>query len=246
MMVKKDDKRGTSKKSLSAKRRKPALKKRRTDAAREDVVLVTAFEPFGGEHVNASALAARPLDGRVIAGRRVVVEILPCVFGDAVAALRRALLRSRPALVVACGEAGGRAQVTVERVAINIDDASIADNAGVCPIDRAVVRGGPAAYWSTLPIKSIVAALREKGIPAAVSQTAGTFVCNHLFYALMRLATRRRGLRAGFIHLPYSEQQARDGVPTLATQTATTALEIAIATALTTRRDARLTGGAHA
>jgi pyroglutamyl-peptidase len=206
---------------------------------------VTAFEPFGGERVNASALAARPLDGRVIAGRRIVVEVLPCVFGAAIDALRSALARTKPALVIACGEAGGRAQVTVERVAINVDDARIADNAGARPIDRPIASGGPAAYWSTLPIKSIVAALKKGGIPADVSQTAGTFVCNHLFYGLMRIASRRRGLRAGFIHLPYSEQQTRVGVPTLATETATAALEIAIGAALTTRRDVRESGGAQ-
>src|SRR6185295_11865316 len=164
-------------------------------------VLVTAFEPFGGDSVNASQLAAAPLDGRVIGGSRVVVAILPCVFGDAIVALRLAIRRVRPTLVLACGEAGGRAAVTIERVAINVDDARLADNAGVRPIDRAIAPGGPVACWSTLPIKAIVSALKKRRIPAAVSLSAGTFVCNHVFYALMRMLARRPGVIGGFIHL---------------------------------------------
>ncbi|MFO0682320.1 MAG: pyroglutamyl-peptidase I [Sandaracinus sp.] len=207
-------------------------------------VLVTGFEPFGGDRVNASELAVRPLDGRVIAGHRVVVRILPCVFGDAAEALRGALRTLRPRLVIACGEAGGRPGITVERVAINVDDARIADNAGGRPIDRPIARRGPVGYWSRLPIKSIARALEEQGIPAAVSQTAGTFVCNHVFYELMRALARRPGVRGGFVHVPRCELQEDGRTPTMATATTTRALEIAIATALATRRDAKVTGGA--
>lgn len=139
-------------------------------------VLVTGFEPFGGDAVNPSAEIARALDGRVIAGRTVVGAVLPCVFRTSTRELARLLRRHRPAVVIATGLAGGRAEVTPERVAINVDDARIADNAGAQPIDVPVVRGGPAAYWSRLPIKAIVSALQQRGIPAAVSQTAGTFV----------------------------------------------------------------------
>ncbi len=214
-----------------------------TARARE-TVLLTAFEPFGGARVNASELAARPLDGRVIRGHRVVVEILPCRFDRAAEALRRAIRRVRPTLVIACGEAGGRADITLERVAINVDDARIADNAGATPIDRPIAARGPVGYWSTLPIKAIVRALAKKQIPASVSQTAGTFVCNHVFYELMRMLARRGDVRAGFVHVPCAPEKARRRMPTLATETTTAALEIVIATALGTRRDARVSGGA--
>lgn len=200
-------------------------------------MLVTAFEPFGGERTNASELAARPLDGRVIAGHRVVVEILPTRFEASVLALRRALRRVRPALVVACGEAGARSEISVERVAINVDDARIADNAGARPIDRPIVRRGPVGYWSTLPIKAIAEALAAERIPVGVSQTAGTFVCNHVFYALMRALARRPGVRGGFVHVPRASA--------MPTETTTRALEIVVGTALRTRRDRRRSGGAE-
>src|SRR4029434_4392508 len=186
---------------------RPQKKLRKPNAAPR-TVLLTAFEPFGGERVNASKLAAEGLDGRVIRRHRVVVVILPCVFGEAIAALKRSIRRVRPDLVIASGEAGGRAAITLERVAINVDDARIDDNAGACPVDRAIAVGGPVGYWSTLPIKAIVSALKRRRIPAAVSQTAGTFECNHVFYGLMRIVARRRGLRAGFVHVPYAPGQA--------------------------------------
>jgi pyroglutamyl-peptidase len=203
-------------------------------------VLVTGFEPFGGETVNPSAEIARQLHGAEIAGHRVEGVLLPCVFGESLAELRQHLRRVRPALVVCVGQAGGRAEITPERVAINVDDARIADNAGRQPVDRPVVRGGPAAYWSTLPIKAIVAALRARGLPAAVSQTAGTYVCNHVFYGLMHALRRRRGVRGGFIHVPFLPAQGR---PSLPLETMIQGVELAIATALRTRRDRREAGG---
>jgi len=205
-------------------------------------VLVTGFEPFAGQRVNPSQLAVEKLAGTTIVGRRIETAILPCVFADAPAALRRALRRYQPELVICVGEAGGREAITIERVAINVDDARIADNAGAQPIDRAIARRGPAAYWSTLPIKAIVAALARRKIPAAVSQTAGTFVCNHVFYGLMRTLSRRRGVRGGFIHVPYVRGQ---GKPSLPLATIVEGLELAIATALTTKRDVRTRGGAE-
>jgi len=218
--------------------------KHRKPNAAPKTVLLTAFEPFGGQRVNASKLAAEGLDGRVIRRHRVVVVILPCVFGEAIAELKRAIRRVQPDLVIASGEAGGRAAITLERVAINVDDATIDDNAGVCPVDCAIVADGPVGYWSTLPIKAIVSALRRCRIPAAVSQTAGTFVCNHVFYGLMRIVTRRRGLRAGFVHVPYAPGQASRKIPTMPTTTTRKALEVVIATSIATRRDARISGGA--
>jgi pyroglutamyl-peptidase len=206
-------------------------------------VLVTGFEPFGGEPRNPSQEIARALDGRIIAGRRVVVAVLPCVFGAANRELARLLRLHRPSLVVCVGQAGGRAEITLERIAINVDDARIADNADAQPLDRPIVRGGPAAYWSTLPIKAIVRELKRRGMPAAVSQTAGTFVCNHVFYGLMRALRRRRGVRGGFIHVPFLPGQATRGQPSLPLATMTEAIALAIQVALTTRRDAKLPGG---
>ena len=176
-------------------------------------VLLTGFEPFEGEKVNPSWLAVRRLQGRRIRGHRVVARRLPTEFGRSLAALRRHLARFQPAVVICVGQAGGRAEVTPERLAVNLDAAHIPDNAGRQPMESPVVPGGPAAYWSTLPVTKIVEALRKRGIPAAVSMSAGTFVCNHVFYGLMHELAQgenlpRRGARGGFIHVPFMPAQA--------------------------------------
>ena len=140
------------------------------------MVLVTGFEPFDGAEINPSQEVARNLNGTVIAGHTVVGALLPCVFGAAIPELQRLLRGHRPALVICVGQAGGRAAITPERVAINIDDARIPDNAGAQPVDRPVVRGGPAAYFSTLPVKAIVAALRAAGLPALPPRVAAMWL----------------------------------------------------------------------
>jgi pyroglutamyl-peptidase len=210
-------------------------------------ILVTGFEPFGGETLNPSWLVAQALDGECIAGARVTALQLPCVFGQALATLGEALVALRPSLVLALGQAGGRAELTPERVAINIDDARIADNAGNQPIDRPVLAGAPAAHFSTLPIKAMVAAMREAGLPASVSQTAGTFVCNHVFFGLMHALRRRRGVRAGFMHLPLLPEQvaAQAGQPSLALDAMVLGVRIALGAALATAADLRASGGAE-
>ncbi|MFO0627626.1 MAG: pyroglutamyl-peptidase I [Polyangiales bacterium] len=214
--------------------------------ARETTVLLTGFEPFDGETVNPSALAVARLHGRVVAGARVHAVVLPCAFGAARRALRRALDRVDPAVTVCVGQAGGRAGITLERVAINVDDARIPDNRGAQPVDRAVQRGGPVGYWSTLPIKAAVRSLREAGYDASVSQTAGTFVCNHVFYALMHALASRPRARGGFVHVPYLPEQAAraGGKPSMALDDIAGALEVVVHTALTVRRDRRDIGGA--
>lgn len=217
-------------------------------AATAGGVLVTGFEPFGGESDNPSWRIAEALHGRVLGGRHVQAVQLPCVFGEALAALDAALEHHAPALVLCLGQAAGRAEFSVERVAINVDDARIPDNAGASPVDEPVVPGGPAAYFSTLPVKAIVAALREAGFPAAVSQTAGTFVCNHVFYGLMhRLATRPalRGTRGGFVHVPLLPAQAarHPGQPSLPLGLLVDAAALAVETALAVGTDVRLAGG---
>jgi len=211
-------------------------------------ILVTAFEPFGGDTVNPSLLIARQLDGVTVAGARVVAVELPCVFHQALSALDEALARTRPGLAVALGLAAGREGLSIERVAINVDDARIPDNAGVQPVDEAIAKAGPAAWFSTLPIKAIVAALQEAGVPASVSQTAGTFVCNHVFYGLQqRLAGT--GVRSGFIHVPLLPEQAEryPGKPVLALPEQVRGVRLALEVALTHQgADLRLAGGAVA
>ncbi|MBK8864676.1 MAG: pyroglutamyl-peptidase I [Betaproteobacteria bacterium] len=213
-------------------------------------ILLTGFEPFGGESVNPSWQVAQALHGETLAGARVRSLCLPCAFGDALDTLGAALVRQRPGIVLALGQAGGRSDFSVERIAINVDDARIACNAGRQPIDEAVVPGAPAAYFATLPIKAIVAALRSAGLPASVSQSAGTYVCNHVFYGLMHALRRRRGVRAGFMHLPLLPEQvaARETVPappSLPLTTLVFGVRLALATAVTTTADLRASGGAE-
>lgn len=209
-------------------------------------VLLTGFEPFGGEVENPSARVARALDGQTIEGRLVRGVVLPVAFGAAITSLKAAIEQHRPELVVAVGQAGGRPCITLERVAINVDDARIADNAGQQPIDVPVIEGGPVGYWSTLPIKAILRALRDARIPADVSQSAGTFVCNHLFYGLMHVL-EGTGVRGGFVHVPYLPEQAarvQGRPPSRPLDELMRGLEIVIATSLRTTTDLRETGGA--
>jgi pyroglutamyl-peptidase len=206
-------------------------------------VLLTGFEPFGGESRNPSEEIVRQLHDLIIFRHRVVGGLLPCVFGAARKELKHLIKLYEPALVLCIGQAGGRAEITPERVAINIDDARIADNAGQQPVDKPIIKTGPAAYWSTLPSKAIVAALQKNGIPAAVSQTAGTFVCNHVFYGLMHELRGQTKVRGGFIHVPYLPEQTKDK-PSLPLATMTQAIMLAIGVALTRRRDVRRAGGA--
>jgi pyroglutamyl-peptidase len=206
-------------------------------------VLVTGFEPFDVAEINPSLEIARNLHGSVIAGHTVVGALLPCVFGAAIPELQRLLRVHRPALVIGVGQAGGRAAITPERVALNVDDARIADNAGAQPVDRPVVRGGPAAYFSTLPVKAIVAALRAAGLPSEVSQTAGTFVCNHVFYGLMHALRTRKDVRGGFIHVPFLPEQAQKGQASLPLEDMVYGVALAVETALRRKKDLRLAGG---
>lgn len=208
-------------------------------------ILLTGFEPFDGEAVNPSWLVARALDGECIEGHVVHAVQLRCVFGAALQGLDRALREHRPRLVLALGQAS-RPRVGVERVAINVDDARIPDNAGASPVDAAIVPRGPAAYFSGLPIKAIAKSLNAAGVDTEISQTAGTFVCNHVFYGLMHRLRRRPGVRGGFIHLPLLPEQAQrrgqgEGMElTLMIDGIRRALQVA----LSVERDIEVTGGA--
>jgi pyroglutamyl-peptidase len=207
-------------------------------------VLVTGFEPFGGERVNPSWMAAQALHGRMVAGHRIIAAQLPTVFDLAITVLRDELMRHRPVLVIGTGQAGGRAAISLERVAINVNDARIPDNAGAQPVDTPVAERGPVAYWSTLPIKAMREAMLGAGVAAEVSQTAGTFVCNHVFYGLMHeLATHRhfKNTRGGFIHVPWLPNQ---GQPSMPVDRIVAALKAGIECALLTRHDIRKEAGA--
>jgi pyroglutamyl-peptidase len=208
--------------------------------------LVTGFEPFGGDKINP-ARDALPLLPRRLGDIEIATWILPTVFGRALDALDDALTATRPDLVLCVGLAGGRAALSLERVAINLDDARIPDNDGRTPIDRAIVPDGPPAYFATLPIKAAVLALREAGLPAIVSNTAGTFVCNHLFYGLMhRAAASLPGLRGGFLHVPYLPAQAAriEGAPSVALADIVRGIEIVLAVAASRSEDMAALEGA--
>lgn len=225
-------------------------------------ILLTGFEPFDQDPINPSWEVARALQGwqPSVPGRSgdaytVRAVQLPCVFGDAVACLQAAIAQWQPVLVICLGLAGGRSDITPERVAINVDDARIPDNAGRQPVDTAVQWDGPAAYFSSLPIKAMVRDLRAEGIPASVSNTAGTFVCNHVFYALMHhlaQATAKEGcpqasaVRGGFIHVPALPELAarHPGMPSMDLSTQVRALQVVMGTALSVVDDVREVGGA--
>ncbi len=170
-------------------------------------ILVTGFDPFGGEKVNPALEAVKSLPS-VIHGAEIRWVEIPTVFYKSADVLEAEIVRYQPDVVLCIGQAGGRASLTPERVAINQDDARIPDNQGNQPIDTPIRLDGEAAYFSTLPIKAMVQAIKEDGLPATVSNTAGTFVCNHLMYQALYLADKKfPNMRAGFMHIPYMTEQ---------------------------------------
>jgi len=208
--------------------------------------LVTGFEAFAGDRVNPSFEALRLLPAR-LGELEIATRSLPVIYGQALPALRSAIAATAPDIVLSVGLAGGRSELSLERVAINIDDARIPDNGGNQPIDRPVVAGGPTAYFATLPIKAAVAALREAGLPAAVSNSAGTFLCNHVFYGLMHeAAAGGGGFRGGFLHLPYLPSQAARvrGAPSMALEQIVDGIEIILSVAATRVDDLTVSEGA--
>ena len=188
-------------------------------------VLITGFEPFDGDTFNASWQAVRPLDGLVMSEHVIRAICLPVTFADAPVQLLQHIDDLDPAFVICVGEAREREVVSLEQIACNLIDARLADNTGTRPVNEPVVAGGPADHRSTLPLTDILTVLGQAGIAAELSQSAGTFVCNATFYALMDLAKDRRGLRAGFIHIPAFRDELR-------VEAMTGALRIAITTTI--------------
>ena len=212
------------------------------------VALITGFEPFDGEPVNPSQEIARALDGAVIAGHRVIGACLPTEFARALPMLVALIETHRPALVLATGLAGGSGKISLERIAINLIDARIADNAGAQPVDAAVIEDAADAYFSSLPLKAMLSRLVLAEIPATLSYTAGTFVCNQVFFGLAHLiATRERQMRGGFIHVPWLPEQARGhaDAPSMPLAMMVEATRLCLETALTAHADERYAAGAE-
>jgi pyroglutamyl-peptidase len=209
-------------------------------------VLVTGFDPFGGDTINPALEALQRLPAE-LDGHTIERRPLPTRFHRALDVLGDAVRTLRPDILLCVGQAGGRTELSIERVAINVDDARIPDNAGVSPIDQPIVPGGPPAYFTNLPLKAMVQGMQAAGIPAKVSNTAGTFVCNHVFYGAMHLvATEFPEMRAGFIHIPYLPEQigVHPDQPSMAVETVVAGLLKAIEIATGRRDDIAVADGA--
>ncbi len=208
-------------------------------------VLITGFDPFGGESINPAFEAVKALPD-TIEGYEIIKKEIPTVFEKSYKVLFEAIDQVKPEIVICVGQAGGRFEVSPERVAINIDDARIKDNEGNQPIDTKVFEDGENAYFTNLPIKKMVDDMKNGSVPAVVSNTAGTFVCNHIMYALMYYIHKNNlDIRGGFIHVPYLPEQVLDkkGQPFMSQELITKGLEISIASAIKTTVDIKAVGG---
>ncbi|EMI4301639.1 pyroglutamyl-peptidase I [Vibrio vulnificus] len=206
-------------------------------------ILVTGFEPFGGESLNPSLELVKVLTQKERTNIEIIGCQVPVVRHQSISTVIEAIEQHEPELVFMIGQASGRAAITPERVAINLDDYRIEDNAGHQPVDEPIIATGPAAYFSTLPVKAITHALQQAGIPCQLSHSAGTFVCNHLFYGIQHYL-QARPIRSGFIHIPLlPEQASASNQPSMSLETLARGLEMMIMTCLETEQDTKLTGG---
>ena len=210
-------------------------------------ILLTAFDPFGGELMNP-ALESVKLVADKIGDVDVVKLEVPTVFGKSIKTVQAAIEKEKPDAVLCIGQAGGRFDMSPERVAINLDDARIKDNEGNQPIDTPIFQDGPSAYFATLPIKAMVKSMCEAGIPASVSNTAGTFVCNHLMYGVLyTLAKHYPGVRGGFMHVPFIPSQVvnrKPAAPCLSMEMIAKGIEASIKAIAENEVDLVITGGA--
>lgn len=207
-------------------------------------VLVTGFDPFGGETVNPAYDAVKLILNE-INGYEIIKLEIPTVFKKSVDVIEQAILKYQPEIVLLVGQAGGRAEIAVERVGINIDDARIKDNESNQPIDETIYSDGENAYFSTLPIKVIVDELKRKSIPAVVSNSAGTYVCNHVFYGLMYLIEKKYpNIRGGFVHVPFLPSQVvnRPNTASMSVEMIKESLEIIIETTILNKTDIKSVG----
>lgn len=209
-------------------------------------ILVTGFDPFGGEKINPAIESVKKLPNE-IAGVKIIKLEIPTVCHQSLKVIDDAIKEHDPEVILSVGQAGGRSDITVERIGINIDDCRILDNAGQQIIDEPVFKDGPAAYFVNIPIKAIVAKIQEHQIPASVSNSAGTFVCNHVTYGVRHIIeTKYPGKRSGFIHIPFLPQQVIDkkNMPSMALETIVEGLVAAIEAIIETKEDLKITGGA--
>lgn len=209
-------------------------------------VLITGFDPFGGEKINPALEAVKAMRDN-IAGAEIIKLEIPTVFRKSVEKISAAIEKHNPDIVISIGQAGGRFDITPERVAINMDDARIKDNDGKQPIDEIIENDGAPAYFSNLPIKAMVKHMKENGIPSSVSNTAGTFVCNHVMYGILYMVDKKYpNIRGGFIHVPFIPSQVLDkkNTPSMAVSDITKGLELAVEAAILNSNDIKEVGGA--
>lgn len=213
------------------------------------LVLLTGFEPFGGETVNPSQCIVEALDGKRIDGHRIIGRVLPVAFAPCEQLVPKWINELNPVLVIGLGQAGGRPELSLERIAVNLIDARICDNDGNQPIDAPVLAGAAAGLFSSLPLKRILLALRNAGIPAAISHSAGTYVCNQVFFlAASQLASSGDHSRGGFIHVPWLPEQAANypGQASMSLHTMIEGVRLAIRISLANNTDVKLaTGNTH-
>ena len=181
-------------------------------------ILVTGFDPFGSDKINPAIEAVKKLPD-TIKGAKIIKLEIPTVFNKSAQVVHQAIVKEQPDYVLNVGQAGGRSALTPERVAININDGRIPDNDGYQPLDEPIQPDGDTAYFTQLPIKAMAKAIRAAGLPAIVSNTAGTYVCNHIFYQVQYMRTKEfPKLKAGFIHIPFLPEQVitRPNQPSMA------------------------------
>lgn len=208
-------------------------------------VLVTGFDPFGGEPINPAWEAVKAMKD-TIAGAEIVKMQIPTVVGKSIEKIHQKMKELQPDLVISVGQAGGRFGVTPERVAINVTDARIPDNEGNQPIDEPIFPDGPAAYFSNLPVKAMVQAIKDAGYPSVLSNSAGTYICNHVMYGILYYIEKEfPNVRGGFIHVPYAPSQVvnKPSTPSMALADITASLEAAVAAAISSKEDVRAVGG---
>lgn len=208
-------------------------------------ILITGFDPFGGEPVNP-ALEAVKLMKDEIAGAKIIKLEIPTVFRKSVEKIHEMMKAEQPDVVLSIGQAGGRFGVTPERVAINVDDARIKDNEGNQPVDTPIFTDGEAAYFSNLPVKAMVEAIKNKGLPSTLSNSAGTFVCNHVMYGVLYYIQKEfPNVRGGFIHVPFITDQVvtKPNVASMALADITEALEAAVEAIVKNQKDIHAIGG---
>ena len=208
-------------------------------------LLLTAFSPFGGEKINPSLEAVKLVKDKILETDIIKLEV-PTVFGKSIKIVADTIEKEKTDYVLCIGQAGGRYGITPERVAINIDDARITDNEGNQPIDIPIFADGEPAYFSNLPVKSIVEEIRKEGLPASLSNSAGTYVCNHLMYGVLyTLSKKFKEVKGGFIHVPFVPEQTVDkpDKPSMSLNDIVRGLEAAIKAAVENQTDINVTGG---